>query len=124
MLKDVGWIASSKKDLMEFPLNVRKEMGHALYIAQEGGKDKDAKPFKGFGNASVLEIVKCDENGTFRTMYTVQFKERIYVLHAFQKKSKKGIKTTQQDIELVANRLKAAELKHKEWLSAQKVKKG
>lgn len=92
-MKALGWIGSSKRDLSEFPRDILKEMGHALSMAQEGGKYKDAKPLKGFGGANVLEIVQKDGNGTYRTMYTVQFKEIIYVLHAFQKKSKeRGIR--------------------------------
>lgn len=103
--KKLGWIASSKKDLMEFPSDVRKEMGHALYIAQQGGKPKNAKPLNGFGSSNVFEVVQNDGKGTFRTIYTTQFQEIVYVLHAFQKKSKTGIKTPKQDIELVKNRI-------------------
>lgn len=121
-VKALGWIASSKKDLMEFPTDVRKKMGHALYMAQEGGKHKDAKPLKGFGGATVLEVVQNDGNGTYRTMYTVQFEEVVYVLHAFQKKSKTGIKTTKQDMDLLEKRLQSAQQKHKEWLISQKLK--
>jgi len=115
--RQLGWIASSKKDLMEFPITVRKEMGHALFIAQLGGKHKDAKPLKGLKGATILEIVQNDGDGTYRTMYTVQFEEVVYVLHAFQKKSKTGIKTDKQDIDLVKQRFSAAKLKYKEWLS-------
>lgn len=114
-MKELAWLASSKRDLVEFPEDVRKEMGHALYLAQKGGKHKDASPLKGFGGAGVLEVVQDDRNGTYRVMYTVQFEEIVYVLHAFQKKSKKGIKTSKQDMELVEKRLKAAEQKYKEW---------
>ena len=95
-------------------------MGHALYIAQEGGKHKNAKPLKGFRGATVLEVVQDDGNGTYRTMYTVQFEEIVYVLHAFQKKSKTGIKTPKQDMDLVEIRLKCGEQKYKEWLTRQK----
>jgi phage-related protein len=98
-------------------------MGHALYIAQEGGKHKDAKPLKGFGGVTVLEIIQNDANGTYRTMYTVQFEEAVYVLHAFQKKSKTGIKTTKQDIDLLEKRLQCAQQKYKEWLLSQKQKR-
>ena len=110
-VKALGWIGSSKRDLMTFPIDVRKEMGHALYIAQKGGKHKDAKPLKGFGAASVLEVVQGDGVGTYRTMYTVQFDEIVYVLHAFQKKSKTGIKTSKQDMDLVEKRLKRSSTK-------------
>ena len=122
-VKALFWIASSKKDLMDFPVDVRKEMGHALYIAQKGGKDKKAKPLKGFKGATILEIVESDGNGTYRNMYSVQFEEIVYVLHAFQKKSKTGIKTTKQDVDLLEKRLQAAQQKHKEWLTSQQPKK-
>lgn len=121
--KSLGWIGSSYKDLMDFPHDIRKDMGHALYIAQEGGMHKDAKPLKGFGGASVLEIVQMDSNGTYRTMYTVQFEEFVYVLHAFQKKSKTGIKTPKQDMDLVCVRLKAAQQRYQEWQQSQKKKR-
>ncbi len=115
-MKELDWIGSSKKDLLEFPLDVRKEMGHALYLAQVSGKHKNAKPLKGFGGAQLLEIVQDDRNGTYRTMYTVQFNEVVYVLHAFQKKSTSGIKTSKQDMELVEKRLKWAQEKyHKQF---------
>ena len=119
-MKELDWVGSSKKDLVEFPLSVKKEMGHALYIAQEGGKHKDAKPLKGFGGAKVLEVVLDDGNGTYRTMYTVQFEEIVYVLHAFQKKSKTGIKTPRQEMDLVEQRLKWAQEKYKERFQTQR----
>ena len=78
---------------MDFPSDVRKKMGHALYIAQKGEKHRDAKPLKGGGGGSVLEIIQSDGQGTYRTIYTVQMEEAVFVLHAFQKKSKTGIKT-------------------------------
>ena len=118
-MKALAWIASSKRDLFEFPADIRKEMGHALYIAQEGGKHKNAKPLKGLRGASVLEIVEEDGSGTYRTMYTVEFEKVIYVLHAFQKKSKTGIKTPKQNIDLVETRLKWAQQKYKEWLTTK-----
>lgn len=114
--KLLAWIASSKRDFIEFPTEIRKEMGHALYIAQEGGKHKNAKPLKGFGGATVLEIVENGENSTYRTMYTIQFEDIVYVLHAFQKKSKSGIKTPKQEMELVETSLKWAQQKYREWL--------
>ena len=111
-MKELKWIGSSKKDLLEFPQSIRKEMGHALYVAQEGGKDKNAKPLKGFGGGKILEIVNMDGHGTYRAVYTVQFEEVVYVLHAFQKKSKTGIKTTKQDIDLVEKRYQWAQHQH------------
>jgi phage-related protein len=83
--------------------------------AQCGLKPLSAKPLKGFGGASVVEIVSDYQTDTYRAVYTVRFSERIYVLHAFQKKSKKGIATSQADIELIKRRLKQAEVLHKAW---------
>lgn len=87
-------------------------MGMALYAAQQGETDPAAKPMKGFGGASVLEIVSRDEGGTWRAVYTVRYQEAIYVLHAFQKKSKGGIATPKQEIELIKRRLAEAERMH------------
>lgn len=119
-IKELGWVASSKKDLLTFPIDVCKGMGHALYIAQQGGKHKNAKPLKGYNGATILEITQNDGNGTYRTMYTVQFAEIVYVLHAFQKKSKTGIKTTKQDMDLVERRLAISLQMYKEWLANKK----
>jgi len=119
-MKKLEWIGSSKKDLLEFPKDIRKEMGHSLYIAQEGGKHKNAKPLKGFVGAKLLEIVSDDGNGTYRTMYTIEFEEVVYVLHAFQKKSKTGIKTSKQDIDLIEQRYKWAQQKYQKRLDGQK----
>ncbi len=118
--KPVIWIGSSKRDFMEFPHDVKNEMGHALYIAQKGSKHPSSKPLKGFGGGSVLEIVQRDVDGTYRTVYTVQMKEAVCVLHAFQKKSKSGIKTPKQDIDLVEQRLKTAQQQYEEWIVSYK----
>lgn len=88
-------------------------MGFALYQAQIGKMHGSAKPIKGFGGASVIEIIDDNDGDTFRSIYTVKFDSAVYVLHAFQKKSKKGIETSQKDIELVKRRLKIAEADHK-----------
>ncbi|MGZ3633509.1 MAG: type II toxin-antitoxin system RelE/ParE family toxin [Parachlamydiaceae bacterium] len=111
--KPIIWVGSSKKDFMDFPINIRREMGHALYIAQKGEKHRDAKPLKGFDGGKVLEIVQSDGQGTFRTIYTVQLEEGVFVLHAFQKKSKTGIKTPKQEMDLVEQRLKSVQHKYK-----------
>jgi phage-related protein len=103
------WVASSKKDLMQFPQDVCCEVGHALYLAQLGEKHFHVKPLKRFGGAGVLEIVEDDDGNTYRVIYTVKFAGALYVLHAFQKKSKSGIATPYQEIELVKARLKYAE---------------
>ena len=83
-------------------------MGYALYLAQIGQKHPSTKPLKGFSGASVLEIVDNFDTDTYRTIYTLKLNAAIYVLHAFQKKSKKGIKTPKQDIDIVKKRLQTA----------------
>ncbi len=102
------WLGSTKKAVQDFPLTVRQAVGFALFQAQLGGKHADTKPLKGFGGASVLEIVERFDGDTYRAVYTVKFAGVIYVLHAFQKKSKQGIKTPKQDIDLIKKRLKQA----------------
>src|ERR671938_2022452 len=114
-LKPLIWVGSSLKDLRAFPEAVKDEMGHALFEAQCGLKPLSAKPLKGFGGASVLEIVSDYQTDTYRAVYTVKFGERVYVLHAFQKKSKRGITTPQAEIEIIERRLKQAEELHKTW---------
>ena len=110
----IVWMGSSRKDLKSFPGQVRRDIGQALYTAQQGETDPAAKPLKGFGGARVMEIVDRHDRNTYRAVYTAQFAGRIYVLHAFQKKSKKGITTPQKDIELIRQRLAAAERHSKE----------
>lgn len=115
-VKPVIWVASSKSDLESLPEGAQDEIGYALYQAQMGGKSEKAKPFKGFNSAAVLEIVEYNVGGTYRAVYTVKFKELIAVLHVFQKKSTRGIKTSKQDVELIKNRFKQAELTYQTWL--------
>lgn len=107
--KPVVWMGSSKEDLKEFPDDVQGEFGHALWVAQEGDKYVSAKPLKGFGGASVLEIVEDYDGDTYRAVYTVRFAEAVFVLHCYQKKSRRGAKTPKSDVELIKRRLKAAE---------------
>jgi phage-related protein len=107
-LKPLFWVGPSLKDLRSFPEEVKDVVGYALEVAQRGGKAANAKPLKGFGGASVLEIVADHDSDTWRAVYTVELADAIYVLHAFQKKSKKGIATPKQEIELIKSRLKAA----------------
>ncbi len=114
-VKPLVWIGSSLKDLREFPDEVKDEMGFALYEAQCGLKPAAAKPLKGFGGAGVLEVVTDYQSDTYRAVYTVRLEDRIYVLHSFQKKSKKGIATPKAEIELIKRRLRQAEELHKEW---------
>ncbi|MEN6358314.1 MAG: type II toxin-antitoxin system RelE/ParE family toxin [Armatimonadota bacterium] len=109
------WIGSSLDDLRSFPEDVRRVIGFALRRAQDGGKHVDAKPLKGFGGAGVLEIVEDDDGNTYRAVYTVKFAGVVYVLHAFQKKSKKGITTPKHEIDLVRSRLKRAEEHYLDW---------
>ena len=105
--KPLAWVGSSKKDYMDFPDAVQKDMGNALGLAQFGGKHPAAKPWKGEGSG-VFEIVESHQGNAYRAVYTVRFAEVVYVLHAFQKKSPHGIKTAQTDIDLIHQRLKAA----------------
>ena len=104
-LKPIRWVGSSRKDLKTFPKDIQREIGQALYAAQRGEEYASVKSLKGFGGRSVLEIVAGDAVATYRTVYTVRFQDAIYVLHAFQKKSKKGIATPHKDIELIHKRL-------------------
>lgn len=113
--RPLAWIASSLDDLKEFPPEVRSFMGYALYVAQCGRKHAQARPLKGFGGAGVLEVVRHFDGDTYRAVYTVRFAGRVYVLHAFQKKSKRGIATPRADIDLIRARLERAETVHAEW---------
>ena len=108
-LKPVTWVGTSLKALREFPEAVQDDMGYALYVAQRGGKHQDAKVLSGFGGAGVVEIIKDHRGETFRAMYTLRYAGRVYVLHAFQKKSKTGRETPRRDIELIKQRLREAE---------------
>ena len=112
--KPVRWVGSSRKELKSFPRPVQRHVGQALYAAQCGDEYPSAKALKGFGGRAVLEIVVPHKGDTFRTVYTVRFPDAIYVLHAFQKKSRKGVSTPQKEIELVKQRLAAAERDHRE----------
>ena len=110
--KPLIWIASSKKDLKTFPRPVQRDLGQALEIAQFGLTPMHAKPLKGFKGASVLELVEDHDGNTYRAVYTVRLAGWVYVLHAFQKKSKKGIETPKHVIDLIRARLKEAERVH------------
>ena len=115
--KPLAWIGSSKKDLMALPLEVRKFFGHALDFAQRGSKHDAAKVLKGFGGAGVLEVVEVvedDQDGTYRAVYTVKFAQAVFVLHCFNKKSKRGIETPKEDMDIIRARLKVAEALAKE----------
>jgi phage-related protein len=106
--KPLFWVGSSKADLLDFPEPVKDGIGLALSVAQFGGKHLRAKPWKGEG-AGVLEVVEDYRTDTFRAVYTVRFERAVYVLHAFQKKSRRGSKTAKTDIDLIGKRLRAAQ---------------
>ena len=105
--RPIVWLGDSLKQIRRFPAEVRREIGVALYDAQTGDKSPDAKPFKGVGRG-VFEIVTRFDTDTYRTVYAVQIGASVYVLHAFQKKAKRGIKTPQHELELVKARYKQA----------------
>ena len=107
-VKPLEWVGSSRADLKRFPEPVRKEVGHALHLVQAGETPHQAKPLRGFGGRGVLELVEHHDGNTYRAVYTVRFLEAVYVLHTFQKKSKKGIATPKQDIDLIKRRLRTA----------------
>jgi phage-related protein len=118
-LKPIQWLASALDDLKDFPEDVQQFMGYALYRAQCGEKHPSAKPLKGFKGASVLEVVQDFDGDTYRAVYTVRFEEVVYVLHVFQKKSKRGIETPKQDIKLIETRLKRAKEHYDQYYKNQ-----
>jgi phage-related protein len=111
-IRPVIWIGTAKADLSAFAPDVKDAVGFALFMAQRGGKHPDAKPLRGFVGAGVLEVVENHDGDTYRAVYTVRLAGYVYVLHAFQKKSKSGIKTPPADINLIKARLKRAEAHH------------
>ena len=117
--KPLAWVASSYKDLMVLPATVRKRFGYALSLAQMGDQDDAAMVLKGFGGAGVLEVIENDVGGTYRAVYTVRFAEAVFVLHCFQKKSKRGIATPKVDMDIIHARLKVAEALAQELRNAK-----
>jgi phage-related protein len=109
LIKPCLFVGPSRRELKNFPDEVRGSIGHALHQAQCGSESEAAKALKGFRGRSILEIVTDFDGNTFRAVYTVRFSDAIYILHAFQKKSKKGIATPKQTIELIKSRLHDAE---------------
>jgi len=105
--KPLHWIGSSKRDLLAFPAQVVRAIGYDLSAVQYGGQPPSAKPWKGLG-PGVWELVEYAASGTYRAVYTVQFRRAVYVLHAFQKKSPAGIRTAATDVALIRRRLQAA----------------
>lgn len=118
--KPVRWVGSSKEDLSEFPAEVRRRVGGALWEAQIGRKAPYAKPLKGFGDAGVLEIVDDFGGDTFRAVYAVRFAKAVYVLHAFQKKSRRGAATPRAELEVIEQRLKRAREDYEQWARTRK----
>jgi phage-related protein len=119
-LKTVVWVGPTRKELKTFPRPVQRAVGLALYAAQLGETPPDAKPLKGFGGAGVLEIVDDFDGDTFRAVYTVRFAKAVYVLHAFQKKSKRGVATPKAELDLIDQRLKRAREDYEQWSKSEK----
>ena len=107
-LREAVWIGDSKARLKEFPQPVQKDIGDALFIVQAGSMSPAAKPFKGVGSG-VFEIRSDYRTDTYRAVYAVKIGERVYVLHCFEKKSKRGIKTPKKEVDLIKRRLKMAQ---------------
>lgn len=103
--KTLVWLGDSRKRIRELPARVQDEFGHALWLAQLGGKHDSAKLMQGFGGGSVVELIEDHDGDTYRAVYTVQFAGFVYVLHVFQKKSKQGIKTPKPDLAIIKKRL-------------------
>ena len=118
-LRPLLWVASSKRDFREFPAQVQDDLGFQLYLAQTGQHPPSAKPLKGLGSGTV-ELVDDFDGDTYRAVYTVRFRDAVYVLHAFKKKSKRGVKTPQPDIDRVKRRLRDAELDYAERYSKER----
>ena len=105
--KPLMWRGASKTDFMAFPSAVQREMGYALFLAQMGERHPTkAKTLKGFGGGSVVEMKESHDGNAFRAVYTVRYADAVYVLHAFEKKSKRGIATPKMDMNLIFKRLK------------------
>lgn len=117
-MRPILWISSSKKDLKSMPLEVQKDIGHSLREIQKGRDPGNTKPLKHL-HEPISEIVVEERAGTFRAVYTVEFKDAIAVLHVFQKKSKSGISTPKQEIDLILQRLKQARTDYQEWKQPQ-----
>jgi phage-related protein len=109
-LKPIIWVGNSKKELQAFPRAVQRDIGQALFTAQAGDVDPAAKPLKGFKGATVMEIVESHHSDAYRAVYTIEFEGFVFVLHAFQKKSKSGVKTPKTVIDLIKRRLAGAKL--------------
>jgi phage-related protein len=113
-VRPVIWLGSSLADLRALPQQVRRDIGQALYAAQQGTTDPAAKPLKGFGGARVMEIVERYRTDAYRAVYTAHLADAVYVLHVFQKKSKSGIATPKHEIDLIRRRFAEAMRHHQE----------
>jgi phage-related protein len=113
-LRPVIWLGSSRRDLRAMPQQVRRDIGQALYAAQQGLTDPAAKPLRGFGGVRVMEIVERYRTDAYRAVYTAHFQNAVYVLHAFQKKSKAGVATPKHEIELIRRRFAEAQRHYRE----------
>jgi phage-related protein len=118
-LKPLGWISSSYRDLLALPKSVVREFGYALYRAQRGEMPMHAKALKGFGGGSVVEVVEDWDGNTYRAVYTVRYREVVYVLHVFAKKSKSGKATPKTDLDLIKRRVKLAEQEYQRWRESE-----
>lgn len=114
-IKPLVWVGSTKKDLLALPDEVIDTFGYALHLAQIGRKHDQAKPLHGFGSAGVLEVVEDWRGNAYRAVYAVRFAAAVVVLHVFQKKAKTGASTPKPDMELIKQRLAAAERLLKEY---------
>jgi len=103
VLRALVWLGNSKRRIQAFPDGAKKLIGDELQLIQFGGMPKDAKLFKGVGGG-VIEIALRYAGDAYRTVVAIQLGKKIYVLHAFQKKSKKGIATPKQDVDLIKGR--------------------
>ncbi len=118
--KPLEWVGNTRKTVSGFPKAVRQLIGQALYAAQLGKTHVDTKPLKGLTGAGVVEIIADHEGDTYRGIYTIKLAVVVYVLHAFQKKSKRGIKTPKKEIDLIRQRLKFAERHYQDSYSRDK----
>jgi phage-related protein len=107
-LKPLKFVGGSKKDLSAFPSAAKQDIGHSLFLAQQGGRAVNAKIMQGFGGGSVVELVEDFDGDAYRCVYTTKMQDAIVVLHAFQKKSKRGVETPKHDVELIRARLRDA----------------
>ena len=108
-MRELVWVGTSKQDLKAFPTSTQDAIGFALYWAQRGERHASAKPLRGFQGAGVLEIADDAAGATYRAVYTIRLRTAVYVLHAFQKKSTRGIATPRREIALIERRLAWAE---------------